>query len=70
MYYEIYENGELINTIVSSEEFVKRYCTENGYTYEAKEHEKPAPTPSEESTNLEQLRADVDYIAMEMGVNL
>ena len=30
----------------------------------------PEPAPAEEPTEMEQLRADVDYIAMEMGVDL
>ena len=30
----------------------------------------PEPAPAEEPTEMEQLRADVDYIAMEMGVEL
>lgn len=30
----------------------------------------PEPVPAEEPTEMEQLRADVDYIAMEMGVEL
>lgn len=30
----------------------------------------PTPTPVTEPTELEQLRADVDYIAMETGVEL
>lgn len=34
MKYNIYSNGEKINTIVSDEEFCKNYCEKNSYTYE------------------------------------
>lgn len=39
MNYNIYENGEHINTIVASPAFVEQYCAENGYTYELREDE-------------------------------
>lgn len=35
MRYEIYNNEELINTIIANQEFVDNYCQENGYTYKA-----------------------------------
>lgn len=41
MRYKIFENGEEINVIVASEEFVADYCERNGYTFE----EAPIPTP-------------------------
>lgn len=35
MKFKIFENDTEINRIVASEEFVKSYCAENGYTYKA-----------------------------------
>lgn len=34
MRYRIMKGGEVINVIVASEEFVSKYCAENGYTHE------------------------------------
>ena len=62
MYYEIYENGELINTVVGSVEFVKAYCEKNGYTYKVKEHETHEVAP--EPTQLDIIEAQVTYTAM------
>lgn len=49
MNYKIFENGELINTIVADESFVTAYCQENGSTYElVEETQSPsavAPVP-------------------------
>ena len=67
MDYYIYENGQLINTIVADEAFVSAYCAENGYTYEAVT---PEPVPEPAPTEAEQLRADVDFIAAMTGVTL
>ena len=68
MDYKIFENGKHINTIFADEAFVTTYCEANGYTYEI------IPEPIEETesqpTEMEQLRADVDYIAALMGVEL
>ena len=33
MKFNIYNNEKKINTIVSSEEFCKKYCNANGYNY-------------------------------------
>ena len=43
MNYKIFENGDLINTIVADEAFVTAYCQENGYTYEAVEGTASSP---------------------------
>ena len=43
MRYKIFENGEEINVIIASEEFVADYCERNGYTFE----EAQLPTPPE-----------------------
>lgn len=47
---------------------------ESGYMYvtgmTAREVPEPEPEPEPEPSELEQLRADVDYIAMETGVEL
>lgn len=68
MAYRILENGKVINTIIADETFCKDYCEKNGYTYEKQPDPAPAPDPA--PTELEQLRADVDFIAMETGVDL
>lgn len=62
MRYKIYKGDELINTIIADEAFAKAYCAENGYIYS----EEPEPEKEAEPTEIEQLRADVDFIfAME-----
>lgn len=68
MEYRILSAGEVINTIVSDEDFVKEYCAENGYTYEQAEADKPQTEP--EPTETERLRADVDFLAAMAGVEL
>ena len=67
MNYKIFQNGEQINTIVADEAFVSAYCAEHGYTYEAVT---PEPVPEPAPTEVEQLRADVDFIAAMTGVTL
>lgn len=49
MIYNLYNNGELVNTIVASEEFVIPYAESMGYTYELVP-EPPAPDPEPEPT--------------------
>ena len=65
MDYYIYENGQLINTIVADEAFVSAYCAENGYTYEAVE---PTPEPEQEPTIDERVTALES--AIEKGLSL
>ena len=69
MRFDIFENGKKINCIVADEGFCKKYCTANGYTYKLVE---PEITPEEnlEVSPIEQLRADIDYIALMTGVEL
>ena len=67
MDYKIIQNGEVINIIVADEAFCKAYCEKHGYTYALMLEPEPEIA---EPTELEQLRADVDYIAMETGVEL
>lgn len=69
MKYTIFKDGAKINTVVGPETVIRTYCGENGYTYKAitpPTSEEPEPTPTE----IEQLRADVDYIAVMTGVSL
>lgn len=51
MNYEIYKDGELINTIYANESFVIPYCEKNGYTYKLREEpvseDEPAYTDEE-----------------------
>lgn len=49
MQYEIFFNGELINTIESDEDFCKEYCDSMGYTYQLREQQNPEPTPEPET---------------------
>lgn len=51
MRYNIYSDGEKINTIVSDEEFCKKYCEKNSYTYELVEESVAKPVVSEPSVN-------------------
>lgn len=45
MDWNIYKNDVRINTIHASEEFVKEYCEDNGYTYQKRT---PRLSPSEQ----------------------
>lgn len=70
MIYEIYSGDTLVNTIVADEDFVSSYCEANGYTY-AERIQEPEPEPAPQPpTELEQLRADVDYLSAMTGVML
>ena len=65
MVYKIFENGELINTIVASVEFCAAYCEANGYTYELEEREEPKQPPAPKTTEeriaeLENALCDLD----------
>ena len=67
MSYLIYDkDGNNVNSIVASEEFVKSYCKGNGYTYEVLPEPEPKPTPTHEteSTQLDIIEAQVMYTAM------
>lgn len=66
MRYKIFENGEEINVIVASEEFVTDYCAKNGYTFEADPLPEPEPVPEPET---ELSVWDELQIAYEEGVN-
>ena len=63
MKFKIFENDTEINRIVASEEFVKSYCVENGYTYEAIEPE-PTPEVVPEPSQLDRVEAQATYTAM------
>lgn len=54
MRYKIYNNGELINTIIADEAFCAAYCAKYGYTYEDDIIE-PPPEPDEELTVWDEL---------------
>lgn len=49
MIYNLYNNGELVNTIVASGEFIIPYAESMGYTYELVP-EPPTPEPEPEPT--------------------
>ena len=69
MIFDIFKDGTKINSIVADEDFCEKYCVSNGYTYELVE---PETTPEEnfEVSPMEQLRADIDYLALMTGVEL
>ena len=64
MRFKIYENGKLINTIVSDEAFCKKYCADNGYVYTIDEIEdEHAPQTSITPTREDEIDAIlIDYI--------
>ena len=45
MRYQIYLDGEPVNTIIAGEDFVAGYCEEHGYTWEADPLPLPGPEP-------------------------
>lgn len=65
--YRILENGEEINRIVASEDFVTSYCEANGYTNE-EIIEEPVAEP-ETSTEPEPVTWDILAAAYTEGVN-
>ena len=67
MTYEIYCGDTLVNTIISDESFAAAYCKTNGYSFIER---RPAPVLDFPPTELEQLRADVDFLAAMTGVML
>ncbi len=70
--YKIFQNGDFINAIVASEEFIEAYCEENGYTYELVEEPEPAPTPPEptEEDDVNGMLVDHEYrlTLLELGI--
>ncbi len=58
MIYKIRKNGEELNRIVASEDFVKSFCDENGFLFEECPIEKPdvegEPTEEERISALEE----------------
>ena len=68
MVYKIFENGELINTIVASVEFCAAYCEANGYTYELEERVEPEPAPAPKTT--EERLADLENALCELDMEV
>lgn len=68
-YYVKDDTGSIINTIEATQHFAESYAKQTGYTLESF-----APDPVEpveaEPTELDQLRADIDYLAIMTGVEL
>ena len=69
MKFDIFKDDKKINCIVSNKGFCENYCASNGYTYKLVEPEIPSEENLEVSP-MEQLRADIDYIAIMTGVEL
>lgn len=77
MRYKILKDGEVINTIVSDEEFCSAYCEENGYTYELEPEPNPEPNiDSPSDTELKSRIIDLETqvadltTAIERGLSL
>lgn len=71
MKWTIYNNGEYVNAIVASEEFVQEYCTENGYAYELIEEPEPEPEPEPMTqAEIEEMLLDQEYrlLLLEYGL--
>lgn len=70
MKFDIFKNDKKINCIVADKEFCEKYCYKNGYTYELVKPETVVSEENLEVSSTEQLRADIDYLALMSGVNL
>lgn len=58
MTYLIYKDGVLINRIAAGESFCRRWCAENGCTYELESEPEPEPIPdAEPQTTMDRLAA-------------
>lgn len=68
MTYNLYNNGELVNTIVASEEFIIPYAESMGYTYELVP-EPPSPEPEPEPTPEEAVTWSSMATSIKEGVN-
>ena len=68
MIYEIFKDGKTVNTIVADEEFVKHYCSKNGFTYEEEIRPEPErkPNPEERLAELEATNAELEDAMCEM----
>jgi hypothetical protein len=80
MRFDIYKNGNKINTIISDEEFCMEYCQTHRYSYKAIEED--LPTPKEDYTqpadntithndDVDSMLIDHEYrlTLLELGVN-
>ena len=61
MIYKIFENGTLVNSIVSDLSFVEAYCNENGYTFKEDLRVKPSTVDltSAIESRIQQSKADL-----------
>ena len=58
MVFSIFDkDGNTVNTIVASEEFVTAYCEKHGYAYKQEPEPVPEPDPVPEPTTEEILNA-------------
>lgn len=63
-------DGELVNTIFASKDFVEKYCETYGFTYEAVEPDpEPEPQPTAQEDN-DAMLVDHEYrlTLLELGV--
>lgn len=68
MKYKIFKDGELVNIIVADVDFIKEYCSENGFTFEKIEQAVPTPIPDPESEQETTVWDELDA-AYQEGVN-
>ena len=72
MVYKVFDkDGNQVNRIVSSEDFVKNYCDFYGYVYEAEPEAEPEPVKQDPSledrvASLEESLAATDETAIEL----
>lgn len=69
MRYKIYQDTELINTIIADEDFVISYCEEYGYTYDEDPLSVDEPNPESDSESKEFDVWDDMAEAIKEGVN-
>ena len=65
--YRLYKNGELVNTITASPQFVDAYANSQGYTYEEIPEPEPAEDIESKIAELKQKLTDTDYIACKIA---
>lgn len=65
---KIFENGNLINRIVSDEDFAAQYCAKHGYTYEVEPE--PAPPTYTETQILGQQLTDLELTVLQLKQQL
>ena len=71
MRFNIYKDGKNINTIISDEEFCKKYCKKNNYSYAMVEDSKKEEYVFTREDEIDSMMIDHEYriTLIELGVN-